>query len=346
VPLPLDTAGGTAIDFVQEATRRIGELPGVQHVAAGNFVPWRDVTSLLPRIPFAVDGYTPAAGEENPRARLRNVTPGFFAALGVPILAGRDFTEQDRRDCELVVIVSQSVAQRLFPNGLAVNRRMWWTDPIFGRPEPRRIVGIVADADDENIVPGPALTVYHPFRQMPFGGRLFVRATGDPYALVPRVIEIIQKMSPEQPVERAATLADVRAEVLEPERLNAFVFSGFAGLALLIAVVGVAGVLAFSASARTREFGVRLAIGSTRRDLVMLVLTQGLLIVALGIAAGAAGGYVFGRVATSYVDNLELPGAVPVLGAAAVLVGAAVLASLMPALRASRVDAIQALRSE
>ena len=157
---------------------------------------------------------------------------------------------------------------------------------------------------------------------------------------------IIREISPDQPVERAATLRDVRAEVLAPERLNAFVLSGFAGVALLIAVVGVAGVLAFRVSARTREFGVRLAIGSTPRQLLTHVLAEGALIAAIGIVAGAAGGYALGRVATSHVESLRLPGAFAVLGAAAVLMGAAVVASLMPAARASRVDVAQALRSE
>jgi ABC-type antimicrobial peptide transport system permease subunit len=195
-------------------------------------------------------------------------------------------------------------------------------------------------------VPGPALTVYHPFWQMPFGGRLFVHAAGDPHALIAPVTRIIREISADQPVERAATLADVRAEVLAPERLNAFVFSGFGGIALLIAVVGVAGVLAFSVSARTHEFGVRLAIGSSPWRLLVRVLSEGARIVAIGIIAGGVGGYAFGRVAAGYFENVRLPGVMPVLGAAAVLVGAAILASLMPAARASRVDVLRALRSE
>jgi len=134
--------------------------------------------------------------------------------------------------------------------------------------------------------------------------------------------------------------------VLAPERLNAFVFSGFAGVALLIAVVGVAGVLAFSVSARTREFGIRLAVGSTPRQLLTLVLGQGALLVSIGIAAGLLGGYAIGRVAGSYFDNLRLPGVLSVLGAAAVLGGAAVVASLIPAARAARVDVLQALQQE
>jgi predicted permease len=347
VPLPIEASGAMSIDFYEEATRRIEKLPGVERVAVGNFVPWRDAEGLFRgTVPFAVEGYEPAKGEEDPRARLRNVTPGFFAVLGVPLVAGRDFNDDDRGGNELVVIVSQSVAQRLFPNGDALDRHMWWTDPYFGKPQPRRIVGVAADVDDESVVPGPALTVYHPLRQLPYGGRLFVHTAGDPYALVTPVTRIIREISSDTPVERAATLADVRGQVLAPERLNAFVLSAFASVALLIAVVGVAGVLAFSVSARTREFGVRLAVGSTPRQLLTHVLAEGALIAAIGIAAGAAGGYALGRVAASSVESMRLPGAWPMLGAAAVLMSAAVVASFLPAARAARVDVVQALRSE
>jgi predicted permease len=369
VPMPLDIGHAQAIEFVEEATRRIEKLPGVERVAVGNVVPWRDAGRFGPGFAFAVEGHTAMDAEDDSHARIRNVGPGFFAALGVPILSGRDFTNDDRGGSEPVVIVSQSVAQLLLGGAAgtereraevarrgagvranrennAVDRHLWWTDPYFGKPVPRRIVGIVADVDDEHVVPGQALTIYHPFRQLPYAGRLFVHTTGDPYALVTPVTHIIHEISADQPVERAATLADVRADVLAPQRLNAFVFSGFAVVAVLIAVVGVAGVLAFSVSARSREFGVRLAIGSTPRRLLMGVLSEGALIVALGIVAGTAGGYAFGHVAASYLDNVHLPGALPVVGSAAVLFGAAVVASLMPAARASRVDVLQALRSE
>jgi hypothetical protein len=261
--------------------------------------------------------------------------------VGVPLLAGRDFTDEDRADSEAVAIVSQTFAQRLFPNGDAVNRHVSFRD---GKPS--RVVGVVADADDENVLGAPAPTVYQPVRQMGIAGRLFVRAAGDPYALVPAVTRVIREISADQPVERAATLEDVRAQVLSPERLNAFVFSGFAGMALLIAVVGVGGVLAFSVSARTREFGVRLAIGSTPHRLLGGVLSEGVLIAAGGIAIGASGGYALARLAASFVQRVQLPGAVPILGAAAMLIAAAMVASLIPAARASRVDVMQALRSE
>ena len=147
-----------------------------------------------------------------------------------------------------------------------------WTDPVMKfigvSGKAARIVGIAADVDDENVVPGPALSVYHPFEQEIGGGRMFVHARTDPYALVPSITRIIREMSADQPVEQAATLEDIRAEVLAPDRLNALVFGGFAAVALMIAVVGVAGVLAFSVSARTREFGIRLAVGSAPRHLL------------------------------------------------------------------------------
>jgi ABC-type antimicrobial peptide transport system permease subunit len=175
---------------------------------------------------------------------------------------------------------------------------------------------------------------------------LFVQTAGDPYALVQPVTKIVREMAPDQPVERPATLEDVRAEVLAPERLNAFVFSGFAGVALLIAVVGVAGVLAFGVSARTREFGVRLAIGSTPYLLLMRVLSEGAAIVSIGIIAGTAFGYAFAGAAARVIGPLQMPGPGTLLGAAAVLIAAAIGASMWPAARASRVDVLQALRTE
>jgi predicted permease len=337
-------------DFYKEIMRRVSELPGVERVAVGTAVPWRDAGVFGPGFQFSVEGYVKANGEEDPRARFRTVSPGFFPALGVPLIAGRDFNEADRRDSEKIVIVSQSVAQRLFPNGDAVNRRMTWTDPVMKfigvTPEPRRIVGVAADIDDENVVPGPALSIYHPFEQEIGGGRVFVHARTDPYALIPPITRIIRELSAEQPVERAATLADVRAEVLAPNRLNALVFGGFATVALLIAVVGVAGVLAFSVSARTREFGIRLAIGSAPRHLLARVLGEGAFIAGLGILVGAIGGLALARVVGAYVDDVRIPGAIAVVGAGVLLVTAAILASLMPAARAARVDVTQALRSE
>jgi predicted permease len=353
VHVPVVSYGRTpdqVIGFYKEVLSRVSELPGVERAAVGTVVPWRDAGNFGPGFQFSVEGYVRADGEEDPRAAFRTVSQGFFAALGVPITAGRDFTDADRREAERVVIVSQSVARRMFPNQEAVNRRLVWTDPVMKfidvSPEPRRIVGVVADIDDENIVPGPAMTVYHPLDQEMGGGRLFVHAGTDPYALVAPIRRLIRELAADQPVERAATLEDVRAEVLAPNRLNALVFGGFAVVALTIALVGVAGVLAFSVSARTREFGIRLAMGSAPRQLLMRVLGEGAVIAVAGIATGAVAGMALGRFAGGLIPDVRVPGVLPLAGTAFVLVVAATLASLMPAARASRVDVAQALRSE
>src|SRR5262249_41414993 len=152
--------------------------------------------------------------------------------------------------------------------------------------------------------------MFMPMDQEPFGGRMFVHTSADPYALVPTITKVIRDLASDQPVERAATLEDVRAEVLAPNRINALVFSGFAGVALAIAVVGVAGVLAFSVSARTREFGVRLAIGSTPAALLTRVLREGAAIGVGGIVAGALGGVALARIVGSYITDVTLPGAI------------------------------------
>ena len=349
VPVSFERPAAQNRAFFKEVLRRVTALPGVERVAIGTLVPWREAGAWFDA-QFTVEGYAKADGEEDPRARFRTVSPGFFEALGVPIVAGRDFNAGDRSDSEKVVIVSESLARRLFPNQDAVNRHLMWTDPVMKFIDvstgPRRIIGITADIDDENVVPGPSIVVYHPLEQEIGGGRLFVHARTDPYALVSPITRTIRNLSAEQPVEQAATLDDVRAEVLAPNRLNALVFSGFAAVALTIAVVGVAGVLAFSVSARTREFGVRLAIGSTPRHLLTRVLGEGAAIACGGVAAGIAGGWGFARIVRVFLQDVSLPGVLPLAGAAAILVAAAVLASVTPAARASRVDVMQALRSE
>ena len=311
-------------------------------------MPWRDPGFFAAQ--FTVEGYRKANGEEDPRAQFRTVSPGFFSALGVKLIAGRDFNDGDRADGEKVVIISESLARRMLPSMDAVNRRMMWTDPVTKfigvSTGPRRIVGVVADVDDEHLVPEPTMTVYHPIEQEMSGGRLFIHAKMDPYALVPPVTKVIRELANDQPVERAATLDDIRAEVLAPTRVNALVFGGFAGVALLIAIVGVAGVLAFSVSARTREFGVRLAIGSTPTHLLVRVLREGAAIGIGGIVAGAIGGVLLSRIVGSFVPDVQMPGIAAIAGAAFVLVVAAIVASLTPAARASRVDVVCALRAE
>jgi putative ABC transport system permease protein len=343
--------------FYKESIRRIEALPGVKKTSFGTFAPWRDAGSGI-GLQFSADGHVSASGEEDPRAHWRVISPGFFAALGVPVIAGRDFNALDGQTNDPVVIVSPTLAQRMFPNQDAVNQHVHWSDPLVRFMPlteleksrliaPHRIIGVTADVDDEHVLREPILTVYTPLTEGPiFGGRLFIHTDADPYSLVIPVTRIIREMSADQPVEHAATLEDIRAEVLTPDRLNTVVFGVFAGVALAIALVGVAGVLAFSVSARTREFGIRLALGSPPLRLLGRVIGEGAVMAIIGVLAGAIGGYWLARFAGKYFLDMPLPGALPVVVSALLLLAAAVIASALPAARAARVDVIQALRTE
>jgi putative ABC transport system permease protein len=339
------------LDYYKEVIRRIDALPGVNKTAFGMVAPWRDA-GTGPTLQFCADGHDHSAGEDDPRAQYRVISPGFFASLGVPIVAGRDFNDLDNNGKERVAIISETLAKRMFPNQDPINRHVFFSDPVLKRPgkasDPlQRIIGVAADIDDVHVVPEPTVTIYNTFEQGPlFRGRLFIHTSINPYSLVTPVTRIIRDLSADQPIERAATLEDSRAEVLTPQRLNSVVFGVFAAVALAIAVVGVAGVLAFSVSARTREFGIRLALGSEPQRLFKDVIAEGAAMAAGGIVAGAVFGFLLARVARSFFADVMMPGVFPVAASALVLLTVAVVASMLPARRAASVDVIQALRTE
>jgi putative ABC transport system permease protein len=351
VPIMRDgRSPGQIQDYYGEAMRQIRQLPGVMSVSLSTVAPFRDRGGF--QLEFAADGHVPTADEKKPRADLQVISPNFFGTLGVPLIAGRDFNDNDRMDGEPVAIVSQSLAEKMFPRGDALNHHVLWTDPILKfapgfHPQPERIVGIVADINDD-FEPHPTMAIYAPTRQNPifFGSRLLVDVSSDPYALVQPLTRIIHNLYANQPVEKASTLEDIRAEVLSPERLNAVVSGVFAGVALLIAVVGVAGVLMFSVSGRTREFGIRLALGSKPKNLLMRVIAEGAAMAIGGLVLGLGCGFALAKLAGTVVGGLKMPGFAPLAGAALLLLAAAVTAAAIPALRASRVNVIEALRAE
>jgi len=343
-------------DFYKESLRRIDALPGVKSTAFSVSAPWRDADNIGAGLQYSGDGHV--HGNDDPRAQWRTISPGFFAALGAPILQGRDFNDLDNNSNAPVVIVSQTLAQRMFPGQDPIGRHVFWTDPVLQFlpgtdteksrfTSPHRIIGVAADIDDEHIVPELTPTIYGTFADAPiFGGHIFVHTNGNPYALVTPITHVIREISVEQPVEHPSTLEDIRSTVLAPDRLNSLVFGVFAGVALAIALVGVAGVLAFSVSARTREFGIRLALGSQPERILKTVIIEGAVMAVAGVVAGAAFGFIAARLAGAYFADLKMPGALPVIISALVLLTAAVVASMLPAARAARVDVIQALRSE
>ena len=353
VNLPVMSYGRTpeqVQNFYHDVQRQVSALPGVAHVSTGFSVPWRDDQGLDISFAFAAQGAARKNGLDDWRAKFRSVSPGYFETLGLPLLEGRDFRDTDKNGAERVVIITQSLANTLFPGANPLNREMHWTDGVMKfigiSMEPRRIVGVVPDLDDENIIPSPAMTIYQPTDQEGWQGRLFVRAEHDPYTLAPAITRTIHDISAEQPVEKASTLEDIRAEVLTPDKLNAVVFGGFAAVALLISVVGVAGVLAFSVSGRTREFGIRMALGAQPRNILTDVLLQGVMIAGIGVGAGVVFGIALARGIGKYVAEVHMPGLLSFCVSAFVILAAAVIASAVPAARAARVNAVEALRSE
>ncbi|HXR98854.1 MAG TPA: ADOP family duplicated permease [Terriglobales bacterium] len=339
--------------FYRDAQHRIAAIPGVARVALSSAVPWRDQNGFT--LGFSKDGHRPAPTEIQPHAEFEIVSPGYFASLGLAMLAGRDFTEADRDGAAPVAIVSETLAQRMFPNGNALGHHVQWTDPVLQflpipPPQPMLIVGVVHDLDNGDLVPKPTLSIYQPDDQAValMGGRMVVDADAgyDPYALVQPVTQVMHSLSADQPVENAKTLSDIRVQVLSPQRLNAVVSSVFGGVALLIAMVGIAGVLAFSVSGRTREFGIRLAIGSQPRRLLLGVIAEGAQMALGGLVLGLGCGYGLSLLAGKLFGGVELPDLLPLTVSALVLVLAAIFAAYLPAARAARVDVLEALRAD
>jgi putative ABC transport system permease protein len=352
--VPVTTYNRTPDDirtFYRQLQARLNVMPEIEQVAIGSSIPWR-TDEVLDRAGFGyrIEGGISGAANEDLHARMHSVSPGYFTTLGVPIEAGRDFTADDRNGSELVVVVSKSVAAELGAGRDVLNRRLYWTDPVMKfigvSPEPRRIVGIVPDIDDEHVTPRALPTVYQPFEQQVFGGRVFIHVRSDPYAVVPAVTRTIRDLAQDQAVEPGATLSEIRADVISPDRLNATVFSLFAVVALAIAIVGVAGVLAFSVSGRTREFGIRLALGSAPSGILAGVIGRGAAIAIAGIATGLVAGYIFTGITGRFVGELQLPGAGVLAAAATALVIAGIGAALVPAIQAAATNIVDSLRAE
>jgi predicted permease len=281
----------------------------------------------------------------------RTADPAYFDAAGIPLLKGRAFASTDRRESARVVILNKSFAERLFGDKDPIGRRVAWTGevlkfiPVSG--DWRTVVGVVGDTRDAGLDSDPTPTIFQPFAQEEiFGGALVIRTNSDPALLSPAAVRAIRALYPQQIIENVATLDEVRDATVAPRRLNAFFIASFGGLAMVIAMVGIAGVLAFSVSSRTQEFGIRMSLGADAARVHRMVLGEGGVLLGVGLAAGLVGallassllrGLLFG---VAPHDPTTLAGVATVLG----LVGLA--ACWLPAARAAQVDPAVALRAE
>jgi putative ABC transport system permease protein len=326
--------------FSAELLARVKNVPGVAAAALSTALPLSQVESAMS---FRVDGRPgPPPGSE-PIANWRSVSPDYFRALGTPLLSGRAFTERDVKDAPGVVIVNESMARSAFPGGDALGQRL-----IVGMDsKPREIIGVVGDVRHSALKEEPKPELYVPYLQAPKGAfTLAVRTTVEPESLTASVTNAVQSVDKDQPVYNVKTLEQFRSASLAQSRFNAYALSIFAAIALVMAAVGIYGVMAYSVTQRTREMGIRIALGAQPGDVLRLVVRQGMVLALLGIVVGLAASLALTRVMSGLLYGVAATDLLTFVTVSAALALIALTATYLPARRATRVDPMIALRYE
>jgi predicted permease len=326
----------------------IAAMPGVVEVGVGSTVPLR---STQVRLDVKAEGRVLASGEPIPSAEFRTAGPEYFRAAGIPLLHGREFTTTDVENSEPVVILNQTLAEHLFPDRDPIGQRVAWTGDVLRfigiSDEWRTVVGVVGDTRDGGLDADPRPAVFQPLAQEAlFGGGLVIRAQRDPAALAPAATRLVRSIVPQDPIENVMTVAEIGDQSVAPRRLNAVLVSLFGVLAVIIAAVGIAGVLAFSVSARTSEIGIRMSLGADRVRTQLMVLREGGSLLAVGLVLGFAGALGATRLIRGLLFGVT-PWDPTTLVAVALTMGViGVAACWVPALRAARIEPAVALRRQ
>jgi putative ABC transport system permease protein len=327
--------------FFQQVISRIESLAGVQSAGAVSAVPltgWQNKTS------FAIDGRQEMSQTEE----LHAASPGYFQAMGIPLLRGRAFTEQDRSNAERVVIVSEGLAHRYWPGEDPIGKRI----QLGGDPhEPwRTIVGIVGDIKQSGLDSESTREYYISYLQDTWGitsdMTLTVRTISDPLSLVAAARSQVQVVDKDLPAYNIRTMAQLRALSAAPRRFQMVLLGCFAGLALLLSAVGLYGVMSYAVTQRTHEIGVRMALGAQSRDVLKLVVSQGLVLTAIGVMLGLVAAFGLSRLIASLLYGVSATDPATFLLVSLLLVAVALLACYLPARRASKTDPMVALRYE
>ncbi len=329
--------------LMDHVVHEITMFPGVRRAAYASRAPF-EATTLTQRT-FRVEGLA-EDGIVSPMGQVNAVSPDYFQTVGIPVTNGRGFTMADDRTSEAVVIVNESMARDLFGASDPINQRLAQQQFDGSWGNWLRIVGIAADTREYGLSVAGAHTIYRPAQQAGAGAALIVRTTGAAGPLARRVTEIVRSMDADRPVDNVNTLADLRADDVAPERLNAALFSSFAVLALLIAAIGVLGVLAFTVSQRTREFGVRMALGAQRTQVLHMVLKEGVALALVALVGGVLAATLLSRFLVDLLFGVTPTDPMTYVIVGVVLAAVAVLAAWVPARRATRVDPMEALRAE
>jgi len=327
---------------------RVAALPGVQIASLSSGVPLRDAMITMD---VKAEGRAADPTQPTPRATLRTVDPAYFTAAGIPLIKGRVFATTDRRETARVVVLSESFAKQLFGEHDPIGRRVAWTGellkftPFSG--DWRTVVGVVGDTRDTGLESDPTPTMFLPFAQeFVIAGAMVVRTKSDPALLQPAIIGAVREVSPRQLITGVATLEQIRDEGVAPRRLNALFITSFGALALVIAMVGIAGVLAFSVSSRTAEIGIRMSVGADAARVRRMILGEGGVLLVAGLAVGVIGALIAARLLRGLLFGIGPYDPVTLGGVAFILAAVGVAACWLPAARAARVDPAVALRAE
>ncbi len=333
----------------EEMARRIGSLPGVEDVGVGLSVPLR---GSLVKLEIKAEARPLAPGEPIPLAEYRTATPEFFDAAGMRILAGRGFAATDEAGSARVAVVNQALAERLFGDEDPLGRRVTWTGQVLSaigmKEDWRTIVGVVSNTRDDGPDQPPPPTLYQPLTQndLAYYPGAFVIRGAQASALAPQVQRIINEMAPEQPVLRVATLEQIRQEKIAAERLNTFLVGTLGMLALVIAAVGLAGVLSFLVSERTAEIGIRMSLGADARTVLRMVLGDGVRLLAAGSVLGLLGSLAVARLLQGLLYGTQATDPRTLAVVLLVMTTVGLGATAGPAMRAARVDPLEAIRKE
>ncbi len=328
------------LDFFKQAQERIAALPGVQAVGAISYLP---LTGPASRDSFGIVGQPAAAPGQEPGVEVRVITPTYFQAMGIPLLKGRLLNERDAKESR-VLLINETMAKRHFAGVDPVGKQM---EVFWDGSGPDEIVGVVGDIHEGalNKEPEPAIYWAHP--RVPYSGMaIIVRTSGDAARFGAAVQKEIRALDPEQPIADVRTMQQVIAKSIARPRFNTLLLTIFAGVALVLASVGLYGVMNYSATQRTHEVGIRMALGATRADIMRMVVGNGMLLTLLGIGIGVALSLLLTRVMASLLFGVTATDVPTFFGVSLVLAAVALVANYIPARRATRVDPVIALRYE
>jgi len=324
----------------QRLSEQLQSTPGVEAVGVVNQLPFSGRNLGLN---FSVIGRAAPRSEETATANFRLVSPGYLKAMGIPLKRGRDFSDHDTRDSSPVALINEALAKQYFPNQDAIGKQL----SIEGQQTPREIVGIIGDVKQIKLDAEGRAEIYVPFYQLAVPSmNIAVRTNTDPAAMTRNVLQQIAVVDPDQPVFQMKTMDEYLNASMAQRRLSTILLGAFAALALVLAAIGVYGVMSYLVSQRTHEIGIRMALGAKRVDILKLIVGQGIWLCFLGIAFGVAAALLLTRIMTSLLYGISASDPLTYIGISLLLGVIALLACLIPARRAIKVDPIIALRYE